>query len=431
MNGGLPDSLLSMQVNDPMTFQQGDPAAFAQQEQNVAYNYQPASPPFGPQQTTDITSPYGSPFADGRLATSPPRSGLTALDAHLPKSFDSQGISHAARHGPFAASVPNRFLLDPQSPPNRAQLGNTALRDPAYGDTANLDGVLHGLGSSPRDNPVLDFSKRPLHSERFAAHRSRPMMMSSSLGGRPATFTDTDESAEDDESDSGAGEDLLPSSLHDLIPHEKLRRSSRNALENESSALPMTSAQRRAISNCATPSDSKTGSLSPHSGSPSRYSSIWAAKASTQKTENDPTFGHVGSPLRPSNLRSSSISMSTSPNNAAQDSMSILTSQLRNATVADNSKLNQPTSHPGMSRNLSSNSNVGRLGLGDRGFSSSSIGREKIDEEAMFSMEEEDGDGSLPRSANGNGSLRKGANSVFNMGKGAATLSPLGGQRSK
>jgi len=431
MNGGPPNSLLSMQVNDPVALQQVDPAAFGQQEHSVTYNYQPASPPFGPQQTTDIASPYGSPFGDNRLATSPPRGGLTALDSHLPKSFDSQGFSHAARHGPFAASVPNRFLLDPQSPPNRAQLGNTSLRDASYGDTANLDGVLHGLGSSPRDHPALDFSKRPLHSERFAANRSRPMMMSSSLGGQPTLFTDTDESAEDDESDSGAGEDLLPSSLHDLIPQEKLRRSSRNAFDNESNALPMTSAQRRAISNGATPSDSKTGSLSPHSGSPSRYSSIWAAKATTQKVENDPTFGHVGSPLRPSNLRSSSISMSTSPNNAAQDSMSLLTSQLRNSTMTD-SRSSQPTSHPSMSRNLSSNSNVGRSGLGDRGFSSSSLGREKIDEEAMFSMEE-DGEGSLPQSTNGKppSAHKKDGSSLFNMGKGAATLSPLGGQRSK
>jgi len=71
--------------------------------------------------------------------------------------------------------------------------------------------------------------------------------------------------------------------------------------------------------------------------------------------------------------------------------------------------------------------------LGDRGFSSSSLGREKIDEEAMFSMEE-DGEGSLPQSTNGHGSIgahRKNSNSLFNMGKGAATLSPLGGQRSK
>ena len=444
MDGAAPNSLLSMQVNDPLaqpefnlSLREKQELAVRQHDANAAYVNPSSSPSFGVQQyPRDMGSPYGSPYGDGRFASSPARGGLSALDAPLPKSFDSQGISQAARHGPFASSVPSRFGIESPSfaSPSRIQLGNGALRDTPFGDTAHLDGVLHGLGSSPRDNAALDFSKRPLHSERFA--RTRPMNMASSLGIRPTHFQqDTDES--DGESDAGAGEDLLPSSLHDLIPQEKLRRSSRNAIDDDNNPLPMTSAQRRAISNGVTPQDSKAGSLSPHSGSPSRYSSLWAARSGNSKTADaESSFGHVGSPLRPSNLRTSSSTTATLPNTAAPPSMPALADQLQRTSLGDDGKTNHVTSAgPGLSSHTLLAAGAARGISSDRGIGNGVVGPEKIDEETMFSMEE-DGDDTAARGSSASlsqsdesAAFRRGSNPVYDYGRGSTTLGPIGGQR--
>lgn len=410
-NSGPPSSLLSMQANDPMSPQEGQYPYQQQDLPNAAYTHQSTSPMLRPEDyRLHIASPYGSPHGLGRLATSPPQPGLSVLDAPLPSSFDSQGISNAARHGPLASSVPPRFGIEspPSSFPNKALMGNTALRDlreSAYGDTANLDGVLHGLGSSPPTfNEPINFTKRPLHSERFAKPK---MLVSTSWDVRKTPFA-MDISGSDESSDDGIGEDLLPSSLHELLPQERLRRTSRHATEDDSNNLPLVSAQRRAISNGNTPQDSKVGSISPHSASPSRYSSIWSSRT-VNKTDSETafpsSFGHVGSPLRPSNLRTSSLNFSSSPNGITssylgspprQSSMSMLTKELQQTKLQENGRAAASgTLHPGITRNLSNGSVVGRNGLGDRGFSSSSLGREKIDEEqGLFSMEEEEAEGS-------------------------------------
>lgn len=353
------------------------------------------------------------------------------LDAPLPNSFDSQGISHAARHGPFAASVPHRFGIDspPSSLPNRfpSNVKFRGLNGSAFGDAANLDGVLHAAGSSPPsfDEP-LSFSKRPLHSERLYSERlaTRPRMgiMSASLGTRPSLFQQDHSGSDLDESDDdGIGEDLLPSSLHELLPQEKLRRFSRNIGEDDNNPS-FLSAQRRAISTGHTPQDSKVGSLSPHSASPSRYNALFSSR-SLSKADSDAgstsAFGHVGSPLRPSTLRSSSLAnVSSSAGDMSpyavgsppkQASMSMLTQELQRTRIGDQSK---PTSAP---RSLSSTSNPGRASLVERGLSSTSLGRETIEEEqGLFSMEEEDAEPSR--------------NPVYGMtpGKSEATLGPVG-----
>ncbi|KAK8206709.1 hypothetical protein M8818_004543 [Zalaria obscura] len=197
-------SLISMQANDPLA-QQALEYEMAKEGQ--------LSPRFGPttsnipkldtSYTPDpIGSNYGSPLNESRLAASPVQRGLSVLDAPLPSSFDSQGISHAARHGPLAASMPPRFGIEspPSSLPNKALLGNTALRDlhdSAFGDR-KLDGVLHGLGSSP---PTFEesssFNKRSLHSERFARHK----MLSASLGARQGSFFPMDTSSTEESDD--------------------------------------------------------------------------------------------------------------------------------------------------------------------------------------------------------------------------------------
>ncbi|GME42954.1 Spindle poison sensitivity protein scp3 [Neofusicoccum parvum] len=224
------------------------------------YPYMPSEESFGGAQpkhihdmipTIDQTfssnpgSNFGSPPNDGRLPTSPVQKGLSVLDAPLPASFDSQGISHMARYGPIAASVPSRFGLESTSPPssyqNKAAETSTLrnLHSSAFGDDAR---ARNGLGSSPptTEEPVV--GRRIMHSERF----SRPKMMSASLGTRPIVGDDPwDENF-------AFEEDLVPNSLHELLtPQEKMRRFSR-AGEDEHGFN-----HRQSLSGLGTPGDSK------------------------------------------------------------------------------------------------------------------------------------------------------------------------------
>lgn len=386
----------------------------------------------------EFASTFGSPPNDTRLRASPSNRGLSVLDAPLPSSFDSQGISHAARHGPFAASVPHRFGIDspPSSLPNKPFPGNIKFRG-LHGFGDNLDGVLAGSSPPSFDEP-LSFSKRPLHSERLYSERlnSRPRMgmMSASLGTRPSLFQQDQSGSDVDESDDeGIGEDLLPSSLHELLPQDKPRRFSRNVIEDDGNPM-FLSAQRRAISSGHTPQDSKVGSLSPHSASPSRYNALWSSRSLTKADSeiNGPSaFGHVGSPLRPSSLRSSSLmNVSTSTGGdmspyvvgspPKQASMSMLTQELQRTRLGEHSKA------AGVTRSVSGSSNAGgRNSLVERGISSNSLGRETIEEEqGLFSMEEEEGEAASGAAY----SAKQAKNPVYGLtpGKSEATLGPIG-----
>ncbi|KAF2227775.1 hypothetical protein BDZ85DRAFT_271300 [Elsinoe ampelina] len=444
-------SPLTINPHDPST--SADPMAYQGQDPSFAYTHQPTSPVFKSEIYPGDGSPtFGSPQNDYlNPVRSPPRPGLSARDAPMPSSWDSQGISQAARHGPYAASVPGRFGLEspPSSYPNKAQMGNTALRDirdSAFGDTANLDGVLHGLGSSPRENEPLTFSKRPLHSERFA--RSRPFL-SSSLDVRNTQFlTNLDNSDLDGgDSDDGAGEDLLPSSLHDLLPTDRPRRSSKSGYPEDENNSPWTSAPRRISSNGGN-GEFKTGSLSPHSASPSRYSAMWAARSSSKQESESAlttTLGHVGSPLRPSNLRTSSTHTS-SPPDANPAALSMLTSQLKRAKLNDSASGSPTASTSYLSPSASGTSLSSRigptlngrhgqgLGAGERSLSgnlSNTLGREKIEEESIFSMEEETG-GLEGSEAEPGVQQRSGSSgTAWGMGSPTGAVGVIGSQRTK
>jgi hypothetical protein len=423
-----PPSLLTMQANDLASQQQQQqqppppppppPQEMQYQKQEDVPNLPNLTPYIQASQplSLDPSNTFGSPLNDNRFGASPNARGLSVLDAPLPGSFDSQGISHAARHGPFASSVPprlgNGLESPPSSLPNKAFLGST-LR--GLGN-ATLDGVLAG-SSPPTFEEPMSFGKRPLHSERFS--RPKPMM-SASVGTRPTFYshyppdaTDSEESEEE-----GIGEDLLPSSLHELLAPEKLRRSSQL---NEDDINPsFLSAGRRAISNGYSPSDNKVGSVSPHTGSPSRYSSIWSSGSYRKEGE----IGHIGSPLRPSSLRSSSLaggdfgSLIGSP--PKQPSMSMLTRELQGTKLSE-----KPSSlHPGTPRTTSSDSRSTLRGGLDRGLSSNSLGRnETIEEEeqGLFSMEEEEDSMNSKRPTISHIGLM--------TGKSEPTLGPIGGQR--
>ena len=116
----------------------------------------------------------------------------------------------------------------------------------------------------------------------------------------------------------------------------------------------------------------------------------------------------------------------------------MLTSELQRTSIGEG-RATQSTSNTSASRDMSGGLSNMRFGLGERGFSNSSLGREKIDEEAMFSMEE-DGDGLTPTgpiegtdpidSMEDGHRKRNGSNPLFGLGKSIATLGPIGGQRS-
>jgi hypothetical protein len=359
------------------------------------FDYTSASPKFG-----------SSPQNNDRLAfgSSPHQKGLSVLDAPLPNSFDSNG-------GPMAASVPSRFGFE--SPPSslpRKTFGNSVLQDlhhSAFGGRGNLDSVLAGSSPPSGGDEPLSFPKRALHSH--SLRTSRPMFSSSVGTGLPTKSFEYSDDEDDGETDTDREEDLLPASLHDLIPGSRSRRESRQA-DNPASFL---AAQRRTLSTTATPGDSKSGSPS-FSSSPSRYTSMFAPQRSNSSDfvgsplRNTGGFGALPGPpqsQRPSLAPEHALSpgLSSPPRQA---SMSMLTQELQRTnlnaaraassssipTIGSGSLTNAMSGStsaaaPGAPRAQTSTSNK-RLSI-DRALSSVSIGRERIDEEQeLFDMDE-------------------------------------------
>lgn len=382
-------------------------------------------------------SNYGSPSNDGRMPISPIQRGLEIRDAPLPASFDSQGVSVFARMGPMAASVPSRFGLDsspPSSLPNR-QMESSALRNlhsSAFGDDHR-----NGKGSMASSPPAADepMGRRIMHSERFSR---QPKMISASVGARPplAISDEWDESFNFEE-------DLLPTSLTELLtPQEKMRRFSRNA-EDESIL-----SHRQSMSGLGTPADSSSKVGSPSTASPSRFGGFFASQQQKEAQESlslprASAFGHVGSPLRNSSLHPGAspslranarpISGDVSPfvsSPPRQSTMGMISQQLQRTRIttrnSDDTTPTLPIQHPGVARVASGNP-VGSPGPGrlDRAVSSSSVGREKIDEEPeLFSMDDELGDDRRASKRSSGGAWNQG--NPFTSPK----LGPIGGQRS-
>jgi hypothetical protein len=353
-------------------------------------------------------SPYGSPQNDGMMARSPNNKTLNIMDVALPASFDSQGVSIYARHGPVAASVPTRFGL-PSSPPSSSMSGghpheSSALRNlsSAFGDAASANG--HPLGSSPSVAERI----RPMHSERGI---SRPRMMSSSVGTK-RYLRDASADADDDWDFNPMFEDAVPSTLNELLtPQERLRRLSRSADDENMSN------HRAALSGLGTPlgESPKVGSPGALGQSPSRFGQLFARQQrdkseATLAEANTNAFGHVGSPFRSSllhpgaspSLRASSsrptsgeFSISSPPRQA-----SILSKELQRVRIS--SRESTESQSNGASTTLQpagSSSSRSASGSGivpnrlDRVVSTNSsigVGRDKIDEEPedLFPIEE-------------------------------------------
>lgn len=351
-------------------------------------------------------SAYGSPREEDTLSRfglglSPvPTKGLSVLDAPLPASFDSNGVSWIARNGPVAASVPAKFGLE--SPPSSLSLakeGRTSealknLHSSAFGDDTR--DRFNGAASPPVHPPEEFFGKRVMHSQRFAKQK----IMSSSL---PKSSLAIDK---DWDADFTFEEDYLPDNLKELLtPQEKARRGSRNA-EDEG---------RPTHSGSGTPVDASSKFGSPSNASPSRWGHLFQRQRDEEeKVSRASVFGHVGSPLRNSSLHPGSspiqrvVSRSTTGSGDAspyvaspprQSSMSIISQQLQRTRLsrAESSSSENSSLHP------TPRVTSAPIGFGvrktdmDRQVSNSSINTGRfttpIDEEHgdfVFSMEEEE-----------------------------------------
>lgn len=306
--------------------------------------------------------------------------GLSVLDAPLPSSFDSQGISNYKYHGHVSTSVPSKFGLE--SPPgsigaakdSRTSEALKSLHSSAFGDDTR--DRFNGFPSSPPTEEY--FGKRAMHSNRAV----KPKIMSSSL---PKAVVD-----QDWDNSFTFEEDYLPETLKDLMtPQEKARRGSRNADE-----------EGRPILNSGTGTPiNETGSKfgSPSNASPSRWGPLFQ-RHQQQKEEEEKSsvtsrtsaFGHVGSPLRNSTLHpgaspssrpiSKPISGDSSPYVSSpprQSSMSMISQQLQRTRLSRAESSGNDSGLLTANRTASNPIGVGsgRTGLiGERQISSSSIG---------------------------------------------------------
>ncbi|KAL8862462.1 MAG: hypothetical protein Q9178_000959 [Gyalolechia marmorata] len=348
--------------------------------------------------TTNPEFKYGSPRDDGRVSLSP-GGHLSTLDAPMPASFDSQGISYIARHGPVAASVPSKFGLESPSSslPKKAGLPSSTLRNlhnSAFGQDPRSN--TSNLGSSPLGSGDEGYGRRIMHLDRM----TRPNI-SASVPRAPVG---------DDWDDGiifGGEEDFLPTSLHELLtPQEKMRRLSRTDQDERPS--------RESLSGFGTPADSSSQVGSPNYASPSRFSAFFAKQRNDEQNNQNASAsvsGHIGSPLRNSSMpigRSPSHRAHSNPTRSGdvspylsspprQSSMSMISQQLARTRISsrtDNGFVDSNSSmglHPSSARtqNQASSSTV-RL---DRVTSPSSTNNERIEEEqgdGVFPMEEEE-----------------------------------------
>ena len=297
-DSALANSLLSQQ---PFP---GDPFSahyqYTQEELNFPQEYDGRYAPYSaePALNSNPGSKYGSPTHDSQLPISGVERRLTALDAPLPASFDSNGISHIARYGAVAASVPSKFGME--SPP--ASLSQRisgqpldavkALRSSAF--PSNLRNSSQLGSSPPAVNADETIGQRKMHSQQ-SVQRSR--LLSASVP-RPGASEDWD-------GGFPLEEDYLPTTLHDdvLTTQEKIRRLSRPEQEYPG----FKSATQQGGLGIPSGNSSKVGS--PLGSSPSRFSALFARQR--QESSNNVTgtgFGHVGSPLRESHIHHASES---------------------------------------------------------------------------------------------------------------------------
>ena len=339
--------------------------------------------------------------------------GLSILDAPLPASFDSNGISNAARFpaAPWPSSVPSKFGLESPTPSlsNAKDLRTSdtlkLLHTSAFGSSEHLTTPMAGSPTNSQlgNGGIGDeyFGKRTMHSSRFP----RPKMLSSSLP-KTTSAVDRDWEAEfafDDNNDN-VPENYVPENLQDLLtPAEKARRGSIRADD----------ANVEGLAKYGSPIGSSPGGWGPvfprHKEEDTLSRSARGAASA---------FGHVGSPLRNSTLAQE---MDSAANGAGRpsvirtgsESMSVLSQQLQRSRIDDAPGNASPLLRPSTARNAGKGGHMERH-VSSGSISSSVTGRftTPIDEEDpdfVFSMEEEDDPASARARKRGSSGLGMGA----------------------
>ncbi|KAL2161074.1 hypothetical protein VTH06DRAFT_8787 [Thermothelomyces fergusii] len=386
--GGPPGVPLGARVNPATYHHQSSASAltnsFLRADQQPPYHapapYRPPDDAYGLQHldnnlpiidTTYSSNPasaYGSPRDEDAnrfgLGLSPVNTkGLSVLDAPLPASFDSNGISLAARYGPWPASVPSKFGLDSPSPSlHSARDARTSetlklLHSSAFGSSDHLSpsalgaSDTNGFGSSPpvgsttlSSVPGNDefYGKRLMHSS--AMRYAKPRLISSSV---PKIDRDW-------EAEFMFEEDYVPGALANevLTPAEKARRGS------ATHTVRMTDTVESANDSLLV--GSKFGS--PAAASPSRWGPLFQrqkeeeleASGAGRSMKHVSAFGHVGSPLRNSSLAPSlaADAEGEQKTSSANESVSALTRQLRETQLGDGaSGSSSPRLQPTTTRN--------------------------------------------------------------------------------
>lgn len=370
-------------------------------------------------------SQYGSPRDDDSrfgLGLSPINGkGLSVLDAPLPASFDSNGISNAARFpaAPWPSSVPSKFGLESPTPSlSNAKDSRTsdtlkALHSSAFG-SEHMSTPLAGSPTSSNQGNGLEseyYGKRTMHSSRFA----RPKMLSASMPKTTTSIIDQEEWEDDfafDDNNDNVPENYVPENLQDLLtPAEKARRGSIRADDVDVNAI-------------------RYGS--PIGSSPGRWGPVFPKKDEEELSKSArgqaSAFGHVGSPLRNSTLAQEMGSNGRpSVMRSGSETMSVLSQQLQRSRLDDAPGSASPLLHPSTARNPGKSGHMERH-VSSGSISSSVTGRytTPIDEEnadVMFSMDDDMEDPSAKEKARKRGSsglsIELGAGTWASVAKGS------------
>lgn len=315
-----------------------------------------------------FTSPRGNELSQmsSPLLSSSHRT-LGPLDATLPSSFDSNGISFYARLLPVAASVPSKFGLEspPMSLPQESRTLQS-LHASAFGeeDTIGVMALSPPAGEDTLGHRLQMQSR--LRGQYISASMPRTGLM---LGDWTK-----DKLQGDLLENMGNEEDFIPGSLTGdiLTPQENVIRNRRMSANHE------------VASGFAFGSPREAGSAvgSPITGSPSRFGPLF----SRAKREEEPLFGglgHVGSPLRNSYLQNDSPPFGNLNRTTAGDAItsptriSALTQRLSDAHIDGDLEGQTPAKIKSLSRGIPSTPTCSKV-------------VSTIDEEIQFSMDDED-----------------------------------------
>ncbi|KAF2101980.1 hypothetical protein NA57DRAFT_53921 [Rhizodiscina lignyota] len=331
-----PTSLLTMEQQ----YMNNQPQSQAGMQQMPDDSYRSAPQPMNiPTIDTTFTSHprsnYGSPpnETSNRLGMSPVQRGLSVLDAPLPASFDSQGVSNGWRYGPIATSFPSRFPpYDSSSPPSslpRNQVPESSmlrkLHNTAYADEARLVANSQNgfLGSSPPAPAEDNIGRRIMHSERFSSARPKLGVgntgtISSSLPGRPIDVPRRRHGEDEWDENFQFEDQFVPKALHDdiLTPEEQEKSARRLSSGRLGGDLEFgdggSLSHRHSLSALAaagshgSPADSTSNSLVGSPNTNSRFGALFSRSRIENAHDGLPgasAFGHVGSPLRNSSLQ--------------------------------------------------------------------------------------------------------------------------------